>query len=481
MLTTDQQVRQLWRLDARGTRCPRRPPVGRGCQDRPQVPPARPAPQRGTDAAFLAHSPGPVRRRLGRRRRATGSQPGAGGVDPAPATPAGTSRPLPRWPTPHVPAAGQDVARGGRPGEGSVLRPGPHARPTVCVRLHAHDGPAGDHQRPAVRAPDLPLRAHLLELGDRHGVLRRVVRDARRRVAERAGRTRRRAGRSPHRPTHGRDPAGPAGAEFTQRYQALLSHYGLDGQAIRAGHGNENGDVEQRHHRFKRALDQQLMLRASRDFTSREAYQDYLRDLFAQLNANRGAKTALEMKHLRALPPPRTAAAGRVVVTVDAGSTIHVKGNTYSASSRLIGERVEVRLHAEEVEVWYAQKVVERVPRLRGRGQHRINYRHVIDWLVRKPGAFAAYRYRDDLFPTTTFRVAYDVLRSRVPGRADREYLRLLQSAARDGEVSLGAALRAVLDGDGTPTADEVSDRMRALSVAQTVPVVAVGPVDLSL
>jgi hypothetical protein len=94
-------------------------------------------------------------------------------------------------------------------------------------------------------------------------------------------------------------PPGTTGAEFTQRYRALLAHYGLDGQAIQAGRGNENGDVEQRHHRFKRALDQQLMLRASRDFTSREAYQGYLRDLFAQLNANRDAKKALEVEHLR--------------------------------------------------------------------------------------------------------------------------------------------------------------------------------------
>jgi hypothetical protein len=276
-------------------------------------------------------------------------------------------------------------------------------------------------------------------------------------------------------------PPGTTGAEFTQRYRALLTHYGLDGQAIQAGHGNENGDIEQRHHRFKRALDQQLMLRVSRDFTSREAYQDYLRDLFAQLNANRDAKKALEMEHLRALPAGRFEAAGRVEAKVDAGSTIHVKGNTYSVSSRLIGERVEVRLCAEHVEVWYAQKVVERLPRLRGRGGHRINYRHVIDWLVRKPGAFAAYRYRDDLFPTTTFRIAYDVLRAHAPARADREYLRLLQSAARDSEVSLEAALRVVLDGDGTPTADAVSDRMRALSITPTVPVVAVGPVDLSV
>src|SRR5215210_890343 len=155
-------------------------------------------------------------------------------------------------------------------------------------------------------------------------------------------------------------PPGTTGAEFTQRYRALLNHYGLDGQAIQAGHGNENGDVEQRHRRFKQALDQQLMLRVSRDFASREAYQKYLADLFDELNANRAAKKAQEMEHLRALPARRFEAVGRVGATVDAGSTIRVCGNVYSVSSRLIGERVEVRLHAEQVEVWYAQKLVER-------------------------------------------------------------------------------------------------------------------------
>jgi hypothetical protein len=47
---------------------------------------------------------------------------------------------------------------------------------------------------------------------------------------------------------------------------------------------------------------------------------------------------------------------------------------------------------------------------------------------VRKPGAFAAYRYRDDLFPTTTFRLAYDREVSGGVERADRNYVRLLQA-----------------------------------------------------
>src|SRR2546427_323958 len=81
-------------------------------------------------------------------------------------------------------------------------------------------------------------------------------------------------------------------------------------------------------------------------------------------------------------------------VRVDRGSTIRVEHNVYSVSSRLIGEWVEARIGAEQIEVWYAQQCVQRLPRLRGRGKHRIDYRHVIDWLVRKPGAFLDYRYR---------------------------------------------------------------------------------------
>src|SRR4051794_41291247 len=76
-------------------------------------------------------------------------------------------------------------------------------------------------------------------------------------------------------------------ASFKQRYQALLGHYGLQGQAIQAGKGNENGDAEQSHHQFKRALDQALMMRGSRDFTSQDSYWAFVRQLFGQQNAGR--------------------------------------------------------------------------------------------------------------------------------------------------------------------------------------------------
>lgn len=186
--------------------------------------------------------------------------------------------------------------------------------------------------------------------------------------------------------------------EFTQRYQALLAHYGMAGEKIQAGHGNENGDIEQRHHRFKTAIDQALMLRGSRDFASREAYAEFLQQRLTLLNAGRRERLKEERRQLGPLPARRLEACKRLQARVDSGSLIHVDRNSYSVPSRLIGEKVEVRLFVEHLEVWYAQKKVEHLPRLRGRDKHRVNYRHVIDWLVRKPGAFAQYRYRQELF-----------------------------------------------------------------------------------
>jgi hypothetical protein len=132
-------------------------------------------------------------------------------------------------------------------------------------------------------------------------------------------------------------------------------------------------------------------------------------------------------------------------VRVETGSIIKLQGNIYSVASRLIGERVEARLYAEVVEVWYAQKLRLTMPRLRGRGQRRIDYRHIIDWLVRKPGAFASYRYREHLFPSSRFRMAYDLLRTTMPGHCDRRYLQILELAAKQGEAQVEDALRLLL------------------------------------
>ena len=131
-------------------------------------------------------------------------------------------------------------------------------------------------------------------------------------------------------------------------------------------------------------------------------------------------KALIGMVHLRPLPGNRLETLERLRVRVRRGSTIRVKNNTYSVPARLLGEEVEVRLGLEEIEVWYAQQLVQRMPRLRGQDKHQIDYRHIIGWLVRKPGAFARYVYREELYPTLTYRRAYDALVAQQPAGSAR-------------------------------------------------------------
>jgi hypothetical protein len=210
---------------------------------------------------------------------------------------------------------------------------------------------------------------------------------------------------------------------------------------------NENGDVEQSHHRLKRAVEQALLLRGSRDFENLAEYAQFLKDLFAQRNAGRRARLAEEMAVMRELPARRMESAKRERVKVASGSLIHVERNAYSVNSRLIRTQVEARLYLDRVEVWYGQRKVEDLPRLRGRGKHRIDYRHIIEWLVRKPGAFENYRYQEDLFPTSRFRMAYDALKETTPSRSSKEYLKILKLAAEAGEVPAVLASAGVQEG----------------------------------
>ena len=244
---------------------------------------------------------------------------------------------------------------------------------------------------------------------------------------------------------------------FTVRYESLLRHYGMSGQKTNPNSGNENGDAEQRHHRLKRAIKQALILRGSRDFLSRGDYECFLDRFFDRLNEGRKSRFEEEARHLKPLPARRLADYTEIRgVLVGKGSTITVRKKVYSVHSRLRDEHVTVRLYAEYLEVLYGTTVVEKLPRLRGADNQRINYRHIIDWLVRKPGAFANYRYRSELFPTSHFRIAYDLIREQNPGRADKEYLQILYCAARQSEETVNRALQQIIAEGSTLTAESV-------------------------
>jgi len=267
--------------------------------------------------------------------------------------------------------------------------------------------------------------------------------------------------------------------EFTERYKGLLGYYGLEMEKIQPREPNENGDAEQSHRRFKEAVEQALLMRGSRAFENREAYERFLQELVAARNLGRRKRFNEELPKLRQLPERRRESYKRLFPRVDRGSLIHADHNIYSVPSRLMGEKVEVRLYVEHVEVWYAQQMAERFPRLRGRKKHAVNYRHIIDWLLRKPGAFENYVYREELFPTSRFRMAYDVLRETHPVRGHKEYLGILYLAARQSETAVDEALRTLLASDQPVTKAAVEALLHRAEEGPAVTEVTVEEVDL--
>jgi hypothetical protein len=267
--------------------------------------------------------------------------------------------------------------------------------------------------------------------------------------------------------------------DFTKRLEGLLEHYDMRGSRINPRCANENGDVEQRHNRLKKAVEQVLLLRGSRDFNSRDEYINFLREIVQRLNEPRREKLSQELLLMKHLPARRLETAKRCQVKVSSASTIVVEHNIYSVDSRLIGENVEVRIFAEHLDLWYAQRKIDQLPRLRGRGKHRINYRHIIDWLSRKPGAFENYRFRDDLFPTTNFRLVYDRLRAQNSSTAVRQYLSILLLAAYDSEDAVDKALALFLRNEEPIGAEQVKELIKTGQEAERFLDVFIAPVDL--
>lgn len=253
--------------------------------------------------------------------------------------------------------------------------------------------------------------------------------------------------------------------EFTKRYSALMDHYRVKPTRINVRKPNENGDVEQSHFRFKKSVDQELMLRGSRDFESRDDYEQFLRKMLRRRNSGRKVQIEIEKKVIKALPNRKLDSFKTIEKSVSRNATILIDHNIYSLNSQLIGEKIKVKVFAEYLEVIYAQKLVEKIPRLRGAGKHKIQYRHIIDSLIRKPGAFENYKYKQEMFPTTRFRMVYDgLLKARTTRGAAKEYLSILNMAAKESESLVDEAIRILLR-TGTLIIDSeaVKDMFRSL------------------
>jgi hypothetical protein len=247
------------------------------------------------------------------------------------------------------------------------------------------------------------------------------------------------------------------GHQFNEDYVKMVRYFQMEPRTTAVGEKEQNGDVEAANGALKRRLKQHLLLRGSRDFEHVEGYEQWVQGVMERANDLRRNKVAEELKVMRPVNVERLLEFTEETQVVSGWSTIRVKQNSYSVPSRLIGEEVKVRIYEGTLEVWYGGERQLTMERILGCNKHRIDYRHIIWSLVRKPGAFARYKYREELFPTAVFRKTYDTLAEALKGwQADVEYLQILHLAASTMEAEVESALELLLEQKAVPRIAQV-------------------------
>jgi hypothetical protein len=272
--------------------------------------------------------------------------------------------------------------------------------------------------------------------------------------------------------------------DLTQRYQGLMRHYDMTPTRNNRGVAHENGSIESSHGHLKKALEDALMLRGSRDFDHLDAYRCFVDEIVGRRNANNRRRIELERPKLAQLPKRRTADYEEKIVIVTSSGGFMLRRVFYTVPSRLIGHRLRVHLYDDRLDCFLGSTLMVSLrrgrPALGTRGGHVVDYRHVIHALRRKPMALPNLVYRDQLFPRPAYRKAFEALLAEVGDkRACKVTVELLALAHDRGcEAELAQTIDTELDAGRLP--DLASLRERFAPDPASLPVIAVELVSLN-
>jgi len=266
--------------------------------------------------------------------------------------------------------------------------------------------------------------------------------------------------------------------EFNETYKALMSHFDMKPEMI--SDPNHNADVEALNNVLKKRVNQHLLFRGNRDFKNREEYEKFIFEIMEKANSLRSKRLKEEFDVMKELPVTLLPLYTETKEKVRKSSTIVIKRNVYSVPSRLIGEEVTVRIFEDMIHIFYINKLQMQIERLKGCGRKCINYRHIVWSLMRKPGAFENFKYREELFPTIHFRKAFDAFRGWYsPFIANKEYVQTLYFAATTMESEVESALILLIEEGTIFSSNHVKDLI-CIDKKQVIPKMETPKVNLA-
>ena len=255
--------------------------------------------------------------------------------------------------------------------------------------------------------------------------------------------------------------------DLTNNYEAFCKHYDILPTRNNKGVSHENGAIESPHGHLKRRMHQALLLRKSNDFESIKFYQLFIDKIVSKRNSNCVTKTLEEKTHLQKLPEHKAQDFTIDHVFVTSSSTITIKKVLYTVPSRLIGERINVHVYDDRLDIYYGTTKTSTLTRVRGtngKAAHGINYRHIIASLVQKPQAFRTFVWRDELLPTADYKEIWNISNNILDSKKACKYIVSLLSLASKQDISLESSLARYVLGvfnshKKLPTIEQCMDR----------------------
>jgi len=255
--------------------------------------------------------------------------------------------------------------------------------------------------------------------------------------------------------------------DLTRRYEELCVHYGMMPTRNNLGIAHENGAIESVHGHLKKAIEDALLLRGTRQFDDLDAYRRFVDEVVGRRNRRNAKRLEVERPSLLALPARRTGDYEEKLITVTSRSGFTLRKVFYTVPSRLVGHRLRVRLYDDRLECFLGSTHLMTLRRGRaqanGKHGHVVDYRHVIHALQRKPMALLNLVYREQLFPRRAFARAFEaLLANQTERQACRSTVGLLALAhERACEAELAEIIDAELDAGRLPDLDALSERFK--------------------
>ncbi len=232
----------------------------------------------------------------------------------------------------------------------------------------------------------------------------------------------------------------------TERFHQFQNHYGFKQDFCNPGKGNEKGNVEANNKYIKKKIMARISL-YNLSFTSLDSFTEFVWSICREHNSDASIQNKFLEENLKPLPVNTFPCYRTAVVSINKYSLFSLEktGHMYSVPSKYIGLSLEVQIYPDKINIIHESNIISNHKRLYGpRGIVSISVEHIIDGLIKKPGAMKDWKYREVLFERPAWINFYKRLIN--SGKKDKDYLNCLRLINKHGRDLVTVAMELLID-----------------------------------